>query len=72
MPKTSCELCTVPVNIRHLSNFSNTFLFIVRHARNLIWAQTPNLRMGVSRIVGIEGDPNSWVPDGNVQVRHIR
>ncbi|XP_052265927.1 low-density lipoprotein receptor-related protein 4-like [Dreissena polymorpha] len=43
----------------------------VRHTRNLIWAQTPNLKIGVSRIVGIEGDPTVWVPSGNVQVRHI-
>ncbi|KAH3870466.1 hypothetical protein DPMN_033654 [Dreissena polymorpha] len=31
----------------------------------------PNLKIGVSRIVGIEGDPTVWVPSGNVQVRHI-
>ena len=43
----------------------------VRHARNLIWTQTPSLKTGVSRIVGIEGDPSVWVPSGNVQVRHI-
>lgn len=43
----------------------------VRHARNLIWAQTPSLKIGVSRIVGIEGNPTEWVPSGNVQVRHI-
>jgi hypothetical protein len=47
-------------------------LLSVRHARNLIWAQTPSLKIGVSRIVGIEGDPTEWVPSGNVQVRHIR
>ncbi|XP_052784175.1 low-density lipoprotein receptor-related protein 4-like [Mya arenaria] len=60
-----------------LKVFSAYFLFhlvsvaAVRHARNLVWAQTPNLKLGVSRIVGIEGDPTVWVPSGNVQVRHI-
>ncbi|XP_060590191.1 low-density lipoprotein receptor-related protein 4-like [Ruditapes philippinarum] len=49
----------------------NSGTFAVRHARNLIWAQTPSLKIGVSRIVGIEGDPTEWVPSGNVQVRHI-
>lgn len=26
---------------------------------------------GKARIVGIEGDPNEWIPSGNVTVRHI-
>ena len=55
-----------------LSTCNQRYFVSVRHARNLIWAQTPSLKIGVSRIVGIEGDPTEWVPSGNVQVRHIR
>lgn len=47
------------------------YLLSVRHARNLIWTQSPSLRIGVSRIVGIEGDPEEWVQSGEVKVRHI-
>ncbi|KAL4220501.1 Low-density lipoprotein receptor-related protein 2 [Mactra antiquata] len=48
-------------------------ILAVRHTRNLIWAQTPqeSSPSGVSRIVGIEGNPSDWVPSGDVQVRHI-
>ncbi|KAL5004150.1 hypothetical protein ScPMuIL_017606 [Solemya velum] len=51
--------------------FCCTEVFTVRHARNLIWTQSPSLRIGVSRIVGIEGDPSVWVKSGEVKVRHI-
>ncbi|XP_052104944.1 low-density lipoprotein receptor-related protein 4-like isoform X2 [Mytilus californianus] len=50
-----------------------SFIFIsqgVKHGRNLIWSMSPT-SLGVSRIVGIEGDPNDWVKTGNVTVRHI-
>lgn len=42
----------------------------VKHGRNLVWSMSPT-GLGVSRIVGIEGDPNYWVNTGNVTVRHI-
>ena len=77
-----CAGWSAPVLFAHLrrqvfsrrgSNRFTTCICIVavRHARNLIWTQTPSLKTGVSRIVGIEGDPSVWVPSGNVQVRHI-
>ena len=47
------------------------FYFSVRHGTNLIWAQIPTVRNTVSRLVGIEGDPNDWVESGKVKVRHI-
>ncbi|KAJ8310212.1 hypothetical protein KUTeg_012077 [Tegillarca granosa] len=47
------------------------FTKAVRHQRNLIWSMSPSLQIGVSRIVGIEGDPEVWVPNANVTVRHI-
>nr|XP_022289400.1 low-density lipoprotein receptor-related protein 4-like [Crassostrea virginica] len=42
----------------------------VRHGTNLVWSMSP-LVNGKARIVGIEGDPNEWIPSGNVTVRHI-
>lgn len=46
------------------------YIFVVKHGRNLVWSMSPT-GLGVSRIVGIEGDPNYWVNTGNVTVRHI-
>ncbi|XP_046577867.1 low-density lipoprotein receptor-related protein 4-like [Haliotis rubra] len=43
----------------------------IRHGQNLIWAQVPSLRNSVSRLVGIEGDPDEWVVSGKVKIRHI-
>lgn len=45
-------------------------LIAVRHRTNLVWSMSP-LVNGRARIVGIEGDPNQWIPSGNVTVRHI-
>lgn len=42
----------------------------VKHGKNLVWSMSPT-GLGVSRIVGIEGDPNYWVKTGNVTVRHV-
>lgn len=52
------------------------FLFLcqavaIRHERNLIWAQTPAMRLTVSRLVGIEGDPSVWVSSKKPNVKHI-
>lgn len=44
--------------------------YSVRHGTNLVWSMNP-LVNGKARIVGIEGDPNEWIPSGNVTVRHI-
>ncbi|KAL3846516.1 hypothetical protein ACJMK2_017496 [Sinanodonta woodiana] len=55
----------------YLTVFIVTSIQAIRHGQNLIWTQTPLLKLGVSRIVGIEGDPSQWVPSGDVQVRHI-
>ncbi|XP_061194926.1 low-density lipoprotein receptor-related protein 4-like [Saccostrea echinata] len=44
--------------------------YAVRHGTNLLWSMSP-LVNGKARIVGIEGDPNEWIPSGNVSVRHI-
>ncbi|XP_048744811.2 low-density lipoprotein receptor-related protein 4-like isoform X2 [Ostrea edulis] len=44
--------------------------YAVRHRTNLVWSMSP-LVNGRARIVGIEGDPNQWIPSGNVTVRHI-
>jgi hypothetical protein len=46
-------------------------LVSVQHGRNLIWAQTPALRLTVSRLVGIEGEPDEWVPGKKPSVKHI-
>ncbi|ESO92872.1 hypothetical protein LOTGIDRAFT_162349 [Lottia gigantea] len=43
----------------------------IKHGQNLIWAQTPTLRLKVSRLVGIEGDPTEWVKTGEVKLHHI-
>ncbi|KAK7474594.1 hypothetical protein BaRGS_00034178 [Batillaria attramentaria] len=43
----------------------------IRHDRNLIWAQTPAMRLTVSRLVGIEGDPDAWVSTKKPNVKHI-
>lgn len=43
----------------------------VRHESNLIWAQTPSYRLSVARLVGIEGDPHTWIPLKKPNVKHI-
>ena len=48
-----------------------TLICAVQHKRNLIWAQTPAMRLSVSRLVGIEGDPKDWATSKKPSVKHI-
>ncbi|BFZ06046.1 hypothetical protein BsWGS_09085 [Bradybaena similaris] len=55
----SCELCDVKPSS-------------LNHGTNLIWAQTPQTKLyTVSRLVSIQGDPNTWVTNRKPQVTYI-
>ncbi len=45
--------------------------FVVSHERNLMWSQQDHNAEGLSRIVGVSGDPIKWVANRTASTRYI-